>query len=61
VLKKLIIGASVMLVLATGFVFAGQNTGGDKNKRGITSGLNPQPLPPGRRHYRRRHRRHRRH
>jgi len=41
VLKKLIIGASVMLVLATGFVFAGQNTGGDKNKRGITSGLNP--------------------
>lgn len=60
-LKKLIIGASVMIVLATGLVFAGQNTGGDKNKRGMTSGLNPQPLPPGRRHYRRRHRRHRRH
>lgn len=60
-MKKILIGATIAIVLLTGSAFAGQNTGGDKNKRGVTTGLNPQPLPPGRRHYRRHHRRHRRH
>lgn len=62
-LKKLIIGALMVIVLTAASIFAGQNTGGDKGRRtrtAATSGLNPQPLPPGR-HYYRRHRRHRRH
>lgn len=62
-LKKIIIGALVAAVLTAGSAFAGQNTGGDKGRHTITAattGLNPQPLPPGRHHYRR-HRRHRRH
>ena len=57
--KKLIIGALVMIVFATGSVFAGQCTGGDKGRRTTTAaapGLNPQPLPPGRHRYRREHR-----
>ena len=58
-LKKLIIGVLVM-VFAIGSLLAGQNTGGDKERRTTTAvapGLNPQPLPPGRHHYR--HHRHR--
>jgi hypothetical protein len=60
-LKRLFIGALAAVVFATGSVIAGQCTGGDKLKRATTAaapGLNPQPLPPGRRRYlrKRRHR-----
>jgi len=44
-LKELILGAAMALIFVNGSVFAGQ-TGGDK----ATTGLNPQPLPPGARH-----------
>ena len=59
-LQKLIISAVVVLV-CTGGVFAGQCTGGDKIRRTATSGLNPQPLPPGRHRYRSNHHHHHRH
>jgi hypothetical protein len=44
-LKRLIMASTVLIVVGIS-VFAGQNTGGDKT----TTGLNPQPLPPGRHH-----------
>jgi len=63
-LKKLMIGAAISMILVSGSVF-GQITGGDKETVGAgqkspTVGLNPQPLPPGRRRYqlRRKHKRH---
>jgi hypothetical protein len=56
-LKKLILGASMALIFVNGSVFAGQ-TGGDK----ATTGLNPQPLPPGaHHHYRSNHKHKHRH
>jgi len=57
-LKKLILGASLVLILVSGSVWAGQCTGGDKAR-----GLNPQPLPPGRHHqqYRSNHKRKHKH
>jgi len=64
VLKRILTGALMAMVLATGSILAGQDTGGDKGRRTRTAaapGLNPQPLPPGRHRYRRYHRRHRRH
>ena len=53
-MKKILVAATIVIFFVTGSVFAGQNTGGDKKT--VTSGLNPQPLPPGRHRYRRTHR-----
>lgn len=58
-MKKILVAVTLMIILLAGLAFGGQCTGGDKR------GLNPQPLPPGRRsRYRsthhRKHRKHRR-
>lgn len=52
--ERIVISALMTTVLTAGSAFAGQNTGGDKARRSVTSGLNPQPLPPVRHRYRRR-------
>ena len=51
--RKYIYVVMVGLLLGAGSVVLGQNTGGDKNRRTttmMTQDLNPQPLPPGKRH-----------
>jgi len=54
-MKKILIGMVLITILMTNVAFAGQCTGGDKRR--ATTGLNPQPLPPGRHPlYRRTHR-----
>jgi hypothetical protein len=55
-MKKLMIAATIVFILVTGVAFGGECIGGDK--LAAASGLNPQPLPSGRHHRRRRHRRH---
>ncbi len=52
-MKQVLIAVMILIILMTGAALATGQTGGDK--RQVTSGLNPQPLPPGRRHYRRGH------
>ena len=60
-LPKVIISVAMIVLFAAGSAFAGQCTGGDKIRRPATSGLNPQPLPPGRHRYRSNHHHHHRH
>ena len=59
-MRKILIVVTILTILFTCVAsVTGQDTGGDK--RHVTSGLNPQPLPPGRRHYRRGHGHHHKH
>ena len=59
-MRTILIAVTILIILTTGAALAtGQDTGGDK--RHVTTGLNPQPLPPGRRHYRRSHGHHHKH